>query len=203
MRPHCHLDRRPPAPCCHLDRWPPAPCCHLDRWPAQRAGVERSGCERAVSGVCVKVRQPGKEPSRLRGRFPYQATSDSRPDVSTPLRFARHDKRRGASLDTTERARNFPNPYNRITVCGVSLPMSFPRKRESTTAAAFLDPRLRGGDRGGIDPPCILIDALRYSSPVPLRAHCKRVALRCAACRSRETFARASTRRRSASAERP
>jgi hypothetical protein len=62
------------------------PSCHLDRRP--KAAVERSGCERAVSGVCAKVHRPGQESFRPRGPSRYGATSDSRPDVSTPPRRA-------------------------------------------------------------------------------------------------------------------
>jgi hypothetical protein len=78
MRSHCHLDRE--AEGSFLSSRPEA--------------EGRSGeiCERAVSGVCAKVHRPGQESFRPRGPSRYGATSDSRPDVSTPLRFARHDK---------------------------------------------------------------------------------------------------------------
>jgi hypothetical protein len=42
--------------------------------------------------------------------------------------------------------------------------LSFPRRRESSNAAAFLDPRLRGGDRGGLA--FILLEALSSRFPV-------------------------------------
>jgi hypothetical protein len=91
--PSCHLDRRPPSPSCHLDRRPPSPSCHLDRRP--QAGVERSGYERAVSGVCAKVRRPGQESS---GR---EAGSHIRlrniRDQMSRLRCAALDMTRGTS----------------------------------------------------------------------------------------------------------
>jgi hypothetical protein len=72
--------RYPPS--CHLDRRPPPPL--LSSRPEAKAGAERSGCERAVSGVCAKVHRSGQESFRPRGPSRYGATSDSRPDVSTP-----------------------------------------------------------------------------------------------------------------------
>jgi hypothetical protein len=43
-------------------------------------------------------------------------------------------------------------------------PVSFPRKRESIRAAAFLDPRWRGGDKKGIHSRSILLEALRQAT---------------------------------------
>jgi hypothetical protein len=39
--------------------------------------------------------------------------------------------------------------------------MSFPRKRESIRAAAFLDPRLRGGDKQMCHSPLIWLEILK------------------------------------------
>jgi hypothetical protein len=106
LSPSCHLDRRPQALSCHLDRRPQALSCHLDRRP--QAGAERSGCERAVSGICARVHRPGRESFRPRGSSRYGATSDSQPDVSTALRSARHDKRKERSALDRTREKNAP-----------------------------------------------------------------------------------------------
>jgi hypothetical protein len=97
MRSHCHFDRRPSCPFLSSRPEVEGPALSEVEW----AAVERSGREPSVSGVYAKVYRRGRESFRPRGRFRKGATSDSRPDVST-------------SLDMTDRARNFPNPYYEV-----------------------------------------------------------------------------------------
>jgi hypothetical protein len=59
-----------------------------------------------------------------------------------------------------------PKASNVVTVWRERLPpMSFPRKRESMRAAAFLDPRFRGGDKKGTHSRFILLETPRQVTP--------------------------------------
>jgi hypothetical protein len=69
MRSHCHLDRRP------------------------KAAVERSGCERAVSGVCVKVCRPARNPCGREARLEMELRQIR--DQMSRLRCASLDMTRG------------------------------------------------------------------------------------------------------------
>jgi hypothetical protein len=91
---------------CHFDRKPPSPSCHLDRRSAQRAGVERSGRERAVSGARAKVRRTENRSGR---ESASQIKLRNIRGQMSRLRCASLDMTRGgaAPFDMTKHTRHF------------------------------------------------------------------------------------------------